>query len=72
MIYSLGLRAQCFIRFIILITQPDSEYWAPPKLVLKYVDGNGLAAMLPAKGSAGVAPEVTLRVLLHAGDKACK
>ena len=33
---------------------------------------NGSAAMLAAKKSAGVAPEVNLRNPLHAGDKACK
>ena len=38
----------------------------------KYVDQNSSAAMLAAKRSAGVTPEVNLRILLHAGDKACK
>ena len=30
------------------------------------------AAMLAAKRSAGVAPEVNLRILLHTGDEACQ
>ena len=41
-------------------------------LVHKYVDQNGLAAMLAAKRSAGAAPEVYVRILLHAGSKAHK
>ena len=41
-------------------------------LVHKYVDQNGLAAILAAKRSAGVAPEVNLRIFLHIGDKAHK
>ena len=41
-------------------------------LACKYVDDGSLAAMLTAKRSAGVMPEVNLRILLHAGDKACK
>ena len=36
----------------------------------KYVDQNGSAAILAAKRSAGVTPEVNLRILLHTGDKA--
>ena len=39
-------------------------------LVRKYVDENGLAAMLATKKSAGVMPEVNLRIPLHAGDEA--
>ena len=38
-------------------------------LVHKYVDWNGLAAMLATKRSAGVAPEVNLRFPLHSGTK---
>ena len=38
--------------------------------VRKYVDKNGSAAMLAAKRSAGIAPEVNLRILLCTGDKA--
>ena len=38
-------------------------------LVQKYVDLNGSAAMLATKRSAGVTPEVNLRILLHAGKK---
>ena len=38
----------------------------------KYVDPKGLVATVAAKRSAGVAPEVNLRILLHAGNKACK
>ena len=41
-------------------------------LVHKYLDENGLATMLVTKRSAGVAPEVNLRILLHAYDKACE
>ena len=41
-------------------------------LVRKYVGENGLAAMLTAKKSAGVAPKMNLRILLCAGDEACK
>ena len=36
-------------------------------LVGKYMDRNGLAAMWAAKRSAGVTPEVNLRILSHAG-----
>ena len=36
--------------------------------VCKYVDQKGLAAMLADKRSAGVAPVVNLRNLLHSGD----
>ena len=39
-------------------------------LVHKYVDRNGSAAMLTAKRSAGVTPEVNLRNMLHAGEEA--
>ena len=38
----------------------------------KYVDEKGLAAILAAKGSAGVAPKLNLRIRLHAGDEACE
>ena len=38
----------------------------------KYVDRKGLAAMLGAKRSAGVAPEVNLRNPLHRGNEAHK
>ena len=37
-------------------------------LVRKYMDWNGMAA----KRSAGVAPEVNLRIALYAGDEECK
>ena len=36
------------------------------------VDENGFAAMLATKRSAGIAPKVNLRILLHAGNEACK
>ena len=45
---------------------------APQMLVCKYVDCNGLAAMLATKRSVGVTPEVNLRNPLHAGDEAHK
>ena len=45
-----------------------SRSQALPMLVHKYVDKNGSAAMLAAKRSAGLAPEVNLRSPLHAGD----
>ena len=38
------------------------------KHVCKCVDQKGLAAILADKRSAGVAPEVNLRDLLHAGE----
>ena len=41
-------------------------------LVHKYVDQNGLVAMLAAKRLVGVAPEVNLRNPLHIVDEACK
>ena len=41
-------------------------------LARKYVDENGSAAMLATKRSAGVTPEVNLRILLCIGDEACK
>ena len=49
----------------------------PPMLVsgymiYKYVDGKGSAAMLAAKRSTGVAPELYLRNPLQAGNKAGK
>ena len=40
--------------------------------VRKYVDTNGLAPILVAKRSAGIAPELNLAILVHAGDEACK
>ena len=40
--------------------------------VRKYVDKKNLAAMLTSIQLAGVAPEVNLRNLLCAGEKACK
>ena len=40
-----------------------------PMLVSKYMDCNDSAAMLAAKRSAGVAPEVNLRISLHLADK---
>ena len=40
--------------------------------VCKYVDQNGLAAILAAMMSAGFAPEVNLSIPLHAGKKACE
>ena len=45
---------------------------APPMFVRKYVDENGSAAMLDAKRSAIVAPEMNLRNLLCADNEACK
>ena len=39
-------------------------------LVCKDVDRNGSAVMLAAKRSAGVAPEVNLRIPLYVGNKA--
>ena len=36
------------------------------------VDENGSAAMMAAKRSAGVAPEVNLKIRLLTGDGACK
>ena len=41
-------------------------------LVLTYVDVNGSAAKLATKKSAGVTPEVNLRIPLHTSYKACK
>ena len=41
-------------------------------MICKYVDENSLAAMLAAKRSAGVAPDVNLRILLCVGNKAHK
>ena len=38
--------------------------------IYKYVDQNGSATMLIIKTSAGVAPELSLRNLLHTGYKA--
>ena len=38
----------------------------------KYVDQKGSAAMLAINRSAGVAPELYLQNLLHAGNKSCK
>ena len=38
----------------------------------KYVGRNVSSAMLAAKKSAGVAPEVNMRKPLHTGDKAYK
>ena len=49
-----------------------SQSLTPPMLVCKYMDENGLVAMLATKRSAGVAPEVNLRISLCAGDKAHK
>ena len=37
-----------------------SQSWAALMLVFKYVDENGSVAMLAAKRSAGVAPEVNI------------
>ena len=39
-------------------------------LVCKYVNENKSAAMLAVKRSAGVAPDVKLRILLHTCDEA--
>ena len=36
----------------------------------KYVDIEGSAAMLTAKGTVGIAPEVNLRNPFHTGDEA--
>ena len=41
-------------------------------LVHKYVDKNGSVAMLATNRSAGVTPEVNLRIPLCLGDKAQK
>ena len=41
-------------------------------LVRKYVDEIGSAAMLAAKRSAGVTPEVNAKISLCAGDEAHK
>ena len=41
-------------------------------IVRKYVDRNGLTAMLAAKRLAGVTPQVNLGIPLHADNKACK
>ena len=41
-------------------------------LVPKYTEDNGSSAMLATKRSAGVAPEVNLRIPLCAGDEAHK
>ena len=38
----------------------------------KYVDRNSSIAILVAKRSAGVAPEVNLRMSLCTGEEACK
>ena len=38
----------------------------------KYINGSGLAAILVAKRSAGVTPELNLRNLLNTGDEAFK
>ena len=43
---------------------------APPMFFRNYVNWNDSATMLAAKRSAGVEPEVNLRILLHAGDEA--
>ena len=40
-------------------------------ILRKYVDQNSLAAMLAAKRSAAVTPEVNLKNPLYAGHKAC-
>ena len=49
-----------------------SQTRSPPTTVLKYMDWNGSVAMLVAKRSAGVTPEVNLRIPLHTSDEACK
>ena len=41
-------------------------------LVHKYMDQNGLAAILATKRAAGITPEVNLRIPLLAGNKAHK
>ena len=51
---------------------PKRKIRAQPMLVCKYVDENGSAAMLAAKRSAGVTPEVNLRILLHTDDEGHK
>ena len=48
---------------------PDSS---PNNAWTQYVDLKGPAAMLAAKKSAGVAPEVNLRNSLHVGNEARK
>ena len=48
-----------------------SRSQVPPMLVHKYLDEKGLVAMLDTKRSAGFAPEVNLRIQLHAGDETC-
>ena len=40
--------------------------------ICKYVDQNDSAAMMAAKKSAGVTPDMNLRNTLHTGNKACK
>ena len=49
-----------------------SQTRSPPTTVLKYMDWNGSVAMLVAKRSAGVTPEVNLRIPLHTSDEARK
>ena len=53
-----------------------SWVWTPTNacgyMIDKYVDQNGLIAMLATNRSAGVAPEVNLRNPLHTGDKTYK
>ena len=45
--------------------------WSPTSgCKRKYVDGKDWAAVLAAKRSVAVAPEVILRNALHTGDKA--
>ena len=45
---------------------------ASPMLVHKYIGENGSAAMPAPNRSAGVTPEVNLRISFHAGNEACK
>ena len=52
--------------FVCLVSRCEAEAQQIPD-----VDQNGLAAMLVTKRSAGVAPKVDLRILLHVGDKVC-
>ena len=43
-----------------------------PVPICKYVDQNGLAAMLATKRSAGVTPEINLKNPLHTGNETHK
>ena len=49
-----------------------SQFWTLPMPIHKYMDWNASAAMPATKRSAGITPEVNLRILLHAGNEAHK